>query len=236
MKQTQTQKQTQLTKEKQRMIKHIGKHNERKIVIVYREVPNEPHMALVVYSDVLPGEVHDPVMKVLENEGQSAKALADAFHKATLPDGRNMLGALHSEGWLKKVQTSQIAVIANATSNVRLDELNSIINEMETGAEAQQRLQELDNSRGLVEPKGRDVGTPANTPQAAPVSQGAGALTDADIANNLVEQAKTMETNAKSMVAEAKRLRAEAKDLAPKKKAAPKASGVKKTTAKKTVH
>jgi len=212
------------------MIKHIGKHNERKIVIVYREVPNEPHMALVVYSDVLPGEVHDPVMKVLENEGQSAKSLADAFHKAKLPDGRNMLGALHGEGWLKKVQTNQIAVVANATSNVRLDELNSIINEMETGAEAQARLQELDNSRGLVDPvEGRDVGTPA------PVAAG-GALTDADIANNLLEQAKTMETNAKSMVAEAKRLRAEAKDLAPKKKAAPKATGVKKTNAKKTVH
>ena len=214
------------------MIKHIGKHNERKIIIVYREVPDQTHMALVVYSDVLPGEVHDPVMKVLENEGQSAKSLADAFHKAKLPDGRNMLGALHGEGWLKKVQTNQIAVVANATSNVRLDELNSIINEMETGAEAQARLQELDNSRGLVDPaEGRDVGTPAPAPVAA-----GGALTDADIANNLLEQAKTMETNAKSMVAEAKRLRAEAKDLAPKKKAAPKATGVKKTTAKKTVH
>lgn len=214
------------------MIKHVGRHNERKIIIVYREVPNQTHMALVVYSDVLPGDVHDPVMKVLENEGQATKSLADAFHKATLPDGRNMLGALHSEGWLKKVQTNQIAVIANATSNVRLDELNSIINEMETGADAQQRLAELDSSRGLVEPQGRDVGTPPT----APVPQSAGALTDADIATNLLEQAKTMETNAKSMVAEAKRLRAEAKDLTPKKKAAPKATGVKKTTAKKTVH
>lgn len=214
------------------MIKHVGRHNERKIVIVYREVPEQDHMALVVYSDVLPGDIHNPVMQVLEKEGQSQKSLADAFHKATLPDGRNMLGALHSEGYLKKVQTNQIVVTANATSNVRLDELNKIINEMETGAEAQERLAKLDNSRGLVDPAvGRELGAPP--PAVAPST--AGALTDADIANNLLEQANMMEANAKSMLEESKRLKAEAKEMAPKKKAAPKATGVKKTTAKKTV-
>lgn len=213
------------------MIKHVGQHNERKIVIVYREVPEQDHMALVVYSDVLPGVIHDPVMKVLENEGQSEKSLADAFHKATLPDGRNMLNALHSEGYLKKVQTNQIVVTANKTSNVRLDELNKIINEMATGADAQERLANLDNSRGLIDPNvGRELGAPP--PSTSPAG---GALTDTDIANNLIEQAKTMEMNAKSMLAESKRLKAEAKEMAPKKKAAPKATGVKKTTAKKTV-
>jgi len=213
------------------MIKHVGQHNERKIVIVYREVPDQDHMALVVYSDVLPGAIHDPVMKVLEDEGQAQKSLADAFHKATLPDGRNMLGALHSEGYLKKVQTNQIVVTANKSSSVRLDELNKIINEMEQGADAQERLAKLDESRGLVDPAvGRELGAPP--PTTAPAGS---ALTDADIANNLLDQANTMERNAKSMLAESKRLKAEAKEMAPKKKAAPKATGVKKTTAKKTV-
>jgi len=212
------------------MIKHVGKHNDRKIIIVYREVPTEPHMALVVYSDVLPGPVHDPVMKVLENEGQQQKSLADAFHRATLPDGRNMLGALHSEGWLKKVQTNQIAVLANQTSNVRLDELNKIINEMESGDDARKRLEELDASRGL-QTRSRDVGEPATAPSQVPAG---GALSDADIANNLLEQAKMMEANAKSMLEESKRLKAEAKDMMPKKKTAPKATGVKKATTAKT--
>jgi hypothetical protein len=214
------------------MIKHVGRHNERKIIIVYREVPEQDHMALVVYSDVLPGDIHNPVMQVLENEGQAQKSLADAFHKATLPDGRNMLGALHGEGYLKKVQTNQIVVMANSTSNVRLDELNRIINEMETGAEAQERLANLDNSRGLVDPAvGRELGAP---PPNMPAPLTGGALTDADIANNLLEQAKVMEVNAKSMLEESKRLKAEAKELTPKK-TAPKATGVKKTAVKKTV-
>ena len=122
-------------------------------------------------------------MKVLEDEGQAQKSLADAFHKATLPDGRNMLGALHSEGYLKKVQTNQIVVTANKSSNVRLDELNKIINEMEQGADAQERLAKLDESRGLVDPAvGRELGAPP--PTTAPAGS---ALTDADIANNLLD-------------------------------------------------
>jgi len=215
------------------MIKHVGRHNERKVIIVYREVPEQDHMALVVYSDVLPGKIHDPVMKVLENEGQAQNSLADAFHKATLPDGRNMLGALHGEGYLKKVQTSQIIVTANATSNARLDELNKIINEMATGEAAKTRLQKLDGERGLLNPEarmGRELGAPPAT--TAPTT--AGALSDADIANSLLEQANAMEASAKSMLEESKRLKAEAKGLTPKK-TAPKATGVKKPAVKKTV-
>jgi len=215
------------------MIKHVGRHNERKIIIVYREVPDQDHMALVVYSDVLPGDIHNPLMKVLEVEGQQEKSLADALHKATLPDGRNMLGALHSEGYLKKVQTNQIVVVANATSNVRLDELNKIVNEMEAGDDAKSRLQNLDNNRGLVDPAvGRELGAPPE--RNVPAVPATTALSDSDIANNLLKQANEMEVSAKSMLAESKRLKAEAKELTPKK-ATPKATGVRKTPAKKTV-
>ena len=31
--------------------KHVGKHNNKKIVVLWRQVPNENHMALVTYSD-----------------------------------------------------------------------------------------------------------------------------------------------------------------------------------------
>jgi hypothetical protein len=36
------------------MIKHVGKHNQKRVAIVYRTVPDEDHMALVVYSESLP--------------------------------------------------------------------------------------------------------------------------------------------------------------------------------------
>ena len=47
------------------MIKHIGKHGDRKVAIVFREVPGEEHMALVVYPETLPISFHDAIMKVI---------------------------------------------------------------------------------------------------------------------------------------------------------------------------
>ena len=47
------------------MIKHVGRHNNQKIVILFRKVPGEDHMALVTYSDLLPRMYHDEVMKQL---------------------------------------------------------------------------------------------------------------------------------------------------------------------------
>ena len=35
-------------------IRHIGKHGDRKIAILYRQVPGEDHMCLVVQPDILP--------------------------------------------------------------------------------------------------------------------------------------------------------------------------------------
>ena len=49
------------------MIKHVAKHNQKRAVIAYREIPNEEHMALIVYSDTLPRALHDDLMKCLES-------------------------------------------------------------------------------------------------------------------------------------------------------------------------
>ena len=77
------------------MLKHIGKHNGKKVVLLWRKVPNEAHMALVAYSDALPNMIHDEVMRVLESPvGQNAKELSDALFRATMADGRK-IGRAH---------------------------------------------------------------------------------------------------------------------------------------------
>ena len=53
------------------MIKHVGRHNNQKVVVVFREVPGEAHMALVVYSDNIPSQIHDDIMSVLEPKGST---------------------------------------------------------------------------------------------------------------------------------------------------------------------
>ena len=229
------------------MIKHVGKHNGKKIVLLWRRVPNENHMALVAYSDTLPRMIHDEVMKALESAiGQNAKELSDVLFRTTMADGRNALEVMHKEGFIKKAPTSQILITPTAKSSVRLDELNDILDEMEKGEEAIKRLQDIDSNTGMTSKKrtreGREVGMPPNntsmsrtnidvdaTDSAAAYLKGAlseGVLGDQDIAAQRLAQAEQMQKQAAQLLAEAKRLTEEANSLLP-------AKNVKTTRAKK---
>jgi len=212
------------------MLKHIGRHGDRKVVIAYNTVPSEDHMCLIIYSDSLPTMMHDEVMKVLESAaGQSAKVLADALHRNILPDGANTLGTLHRNGWLKKVQTKQVIVTPNAKTSIRLDELNDAIAKIEVGGEGAKKMAELDATRGFNDPgkqKGRDLGEPAKVEQKSVNTNEA--LTDADLAKLNLTQAASMEAQAKTLLAEAKRLKEEAKQFV-----STKAKNVRTTNAKK---
>jgi hypothetical protein len=200
------------------MIKHVGKHNQRRVAIVYREVPDETHMALVMYTDSLPSLVHDESMKVLESEiGQNSKELADALFRHTLADGTNCLTTIHKGGWLKKVPTNQVIVTPTVNSTCRLDELNTLLRKMEEGEDAIKQLEEMDRNRGIKGvSEGRDVGTPASLATSS-ADIGGDVLTDDVLAKQRLDQATKMEAEAKSLLAEAKRLKEEAKSLTPTK-------------------
>ena len=229
------------------MIKHVGKHNNKKIVLLWRRVPNEAHMCLVAYSDTLPRLIHDELMKCLESAiGQNAKELSDVLFRTTMADGRNLLEVMHKEGFIKKAPTSQVLITPTAKSSVRLDELNDILDEMDKGEEALKRMAEIDAGAGMSGKKrvkeGREVGMPPNntsmsrtnidvdaTDSAAAYLKGAlseGVLGDADIAAQRQSQADAMKAQAAQLLAEAKRLESEAQSLAP-------AKNVKTTRAKK---
>ena len=219
------------------MIKHIGKHGDRKVAIVFREVPGEEHMALVVYPETLPISFHDAIMKVIESPvGQQADNLGDALFRSLLSDGRPMLQTLHVEGMIKKVQTKNITVTPTATSHVKLDEMNAILREMKMGEDAVKRLAELDSQRGMTgavrrkDDFGREVGAPNDRLRGAQVagSDAAKALDDRSIAGDLMAQAQKMEREAKGLIAEAARLAKEAAALAGGDGARPKAGRPKK--------
>ena len=229
------------------MIKHVGRHNNKKIVLLWRKVPNETHMALVLYSDTLPRMIHDEVMKQLESPvGQNAKELSDVLFRTVMADGRNCLEALHREGFIKKVPTAQILITPTTKSSVRLDELNSILDEMDKGEEAVKRLQEIDQQAGMAPQRkireGREVGMPPNNASVSRTNQDVDAtasaaayikgiipddavLTDADLAAQRQAQAEQMKKQAQELLAEASRLETEANELSP--------TNVKPTRAKK---
>ena len=193
--------------------RHVGKHGDRKVAIVFREVPNEVHMCLVTYTETLNQHVHDPLIKCIESDiGQNSEHLADALNRTYAKDGRPILQVLHLEGQLKKVQTSAIVMTPSPNQTIRLDELNKILDEMQQGESAVKRLQELDDSRGMQDPA--DVVRRMRGNQ-NPVTPTGDALGDASLAKQRLEQAQKMEREAKGLLAEAKRLTDEAKSLAP---------------------
>jgi hypothetical protein len=161
------------------MIKHVGRSGERKVVVVFNEVPNEPHMCIAIYPDLLQQQMHDDLMKAIEStEGQAAENLGDALGSKYFSDGSVILNRLHNESMLKKIQCEQIILTPTPQSHVRLDEMNKILNEMKTGQEAVDRLAKLDSEAGMsgkqvqrdamgrrVNERNMDIGGPgANVP------------------------------------------------------------------------
>jgi len=212
------------------MIKHVGRQGDKKVVVVFREVPGEDHMALVVYPDQLQQNLHDDLMNAIQSaKGQAAKDLGDALHGITGTNGKTILNTLHGERFMKKIRTQDILMIPQPNNpGVRLDELNTIIRDLDTGSDAAGKLAELDANAGIADPQKKAAGV-----QAAMAATGGtpGLLTDEAIAQNLVKQADQMRTQIASLEAEATRLMEEAQGLNPALK--PKAKRGRKPAAKK---
>ena len=205
-------------------MKHVGKHGDRKVCVLFRQVPGEDHMCLIIYPETIQVVWQDAVQKVLESDmGQQAEQLADALHRSYLPDGRPILETLHQERMIKKVRTSDIIMTPNGNSKIRLDELNKMLNEMKQGEDAVKRMAENDASRGMVAPEVKRAAeakykaeqAQKSAPQAPFQAPQEGALSDRDIASNMVFQAKKMELEAKAMIAEAARMKKDAQRMDP---------------------
>lgn len=190
--------------------KHVGEHNGKKVIIVQRSMPApEEHLAAVIYSQIIPSKYHDDIMSVLQSdEGQQAKEFMDIMNRRMLSNGGNMLVTMVNEGYIKKAQTNQVIVKPNANSALRLDELNKLLKEAGTGAEAIRKLEELDRQQGRRDPIKINAPMPAG-------AQSDGVLDDSKLAESYLSQATRMRSEAKTLLAEAERLEGEAKTLNP---------------------
>jgi len=113
-------------------MKHVGKmkHNNTKVVVIYRTLPGDPHNALVVASSSLGESYHDALMNLVQDpSGQSANEFAEILSVRKFPDGNNMLAWLHTYGHLKKVPTNSVIMTPTPKASVALNELNILIAE-----------------------------------------------------------------------------------------------------------
>jgi hypothetical protein len=209
-------------------LRHVGKHGDRKVAVIFREVPGEPHMCLVAYTEILNQHIHDPLIKCIESDiGQNSENLADALNRTHTKDGHIILQKLHAEGMLKKVNTEMIVMTPAPNVKIKLNELNKILDEMKMGEEATKKLAEMDASLGMQDAaqvarrmRGDKLPQQINENRApvAPVKgSSSDALGDSQLANSLRQQAQKMHNEAQGLLAESQRLLKEAASLDPVK-------------------
>jgi len=200
-----------------RNIKHVGQivNTQKRCVVVFRELPDDPNQCLVVDTDALPDWMHDDVINASESPGAQASAnFYEYAERTVMADGTNMLQALHKTGRLLKTPTDNVKMTPNNAVSIGLTELNNIIREQSGGAPV---VTPDDTQSNMV---GKDVAdTTSETVNENTVPQSQEAMDPQDLAKSLLAQAKTFEQEAKS-------LKKQAYDLAPNLKPGPK-----KTTA-----
>lgn len=192
-------------------LKHVGKikNTGAKILVVFRTLPGESNMALVIPTANLPDQYHDALIQLVESDqAQSTNEFGEIMFIRRFPDGRPMLQAMQADGRLQKTPTSLVTMTPTLSDSIQLDELNSII--------AAQKNCAVDDLANFVTGGRSNIDTTSETLQqetaTIETSQDQPApLTDKDLAKNYRSQAD-------SLYKEAARLRKQADELDPPQK------------------
>ncbi len=196
--------------------KHVGKikNTGNKCLVVFRTLPGESNMALVVETATLPDSYHNALIDLVDgDQSQDAFEFGEMLFVRPFPDGRPMLRGLQADGRLKKVATDNVVMTPTPNSEISLAQLNVLISEQKNST-----IDELctfvkggPNDPGLVDSRKINKETPVKeTTQKAQAADNQ-VLTDADIARSYRSQAD-------AMYKEAARLRKQADELDPPKK------------------
>jgi len=190
-------------------LKHVGRltTNNRKLIVAYKTIPNDPNNALVVHTESLDADMHDSLMKLVESaSGQESVELADAMARTRIPDGRIMLAAFHTTGKLTKVPTNIVELTPNNKTAVLLSDVNQAI------ADAKGiTIEELSLANTTTQQTATQEQPMSTLPSDEPVSSNEQVLDDDQLAASYRSQAD-------AMFKEAKRLREMAEELVPTKK------------------
>ena len=196
-------------------MKHIGRvaNTGLKCVVVFRQIYDEngnvtdDKHCLVVETERLPDMEHDDVVRVVESDaGQEATEFYEIAHRSMFSDGRPMLQAMHNAGLLKKYPTTQIDLTPNSNTVVKLSEVNEIIKKQASG------MSNADIANTMVDdtdspPRNHTTLNPTQTiNEAVPTQEQP--MDDTALAQQMLDQATTYES-------EVKRLREEAYSMAP---------------------
>jgi len=186
------------------VMKHVGKVGEKPVVVVFREVPNEPDNALIVETGTLEPDQHDALMNVIQSpEAQESNNVSEVLHRRTFPDGSNMLTSLHYSKKITKVPVNLVSLTPTPSQAVALEEVNAEIRKIEAGSNPPLNTE--------VDPATLETDPTLAAEQSAPVSSD----DPLEVAKGILQQAMLMEEDVKAMQRDIDLKKAEAYNMAP---------------------
>jgi len=189
-------------------LKHVGRviATKKKCIVVYRTLPGDAHNCLIVPTENLPDSYHDSLINLVEsNAGQDAYEFAEVMARTNFPDGSVMLSALHAQGRLLKVGTSDIEMTPTNSNTIVLSELNQII--------AEQRGVPVDELS--LKPNTPEVKQAEETVVTPTVAETVAPTVTANVTLTPESQAKQFRSEADRLSKQAAELRRQAEALVP---------------------
>ena len=204
-------------------LKHVGRlfNTDRRIVVAFRQLPQDKDHCLVIDTDAMPDRYHDDFMSTVEEDrAQETWDFYKVMERSMLSDGENMLQGAHKRGWLQKEPCGNVVLTPDNVSKVKLTDLNaklggwdakahdaSLSSAAKAEAAGKAGRKSVNKDVQATEVEVQELASitemPSNTGDQSP-----GVLGDTELANRLLAQASGMQT-------EAERLREEAYTLDP---------------------
>mgnify|MGYP001128254008 FL=1 len=189
-------------------------NNQRRVIVAYKVLPGDPDHCVVVTTENLEAGDHDALIQLVESPaGQEADDLATVMMRTQLSDGSNMLARFHTTGKMVKAKTSEIEMIPNQNTSIKLSELNEVI--------AQQKGVTVADL-AVKGPDGQTV-QPANAEPTITADQMAAEIVQPVAEDGVISDealAKKYRSDADRLSKEAAELRRQAEELVPTKKKA----------------
>jgi DNA-binding transcriptional MerR regulator len=184
---------------------HVGRveNTGRRCLVVFREVYDEkgniiePDKCLVVETDTLPDFAHQDLMSIVESEpAQREGEFFNVLARTRLSNGDIALQWLHSQGRLRKYDTSNITLLPNSNSKISLSTLNRIL-ELQKAGYSDNDIERIlkDNSDSAKSVKPIEPTKAVDEP-----------LTDEKLAESFLSQAKTLLEQAEKLQSDAYKL------------------------------
>ena len=109
--------------------KHVGRnHLGTRLVVVFREIPDDEEHCLVVETDSLPEMYHDQLIHEVDSrDAQQTVNLYEILQRRTFGDGGQMLNTLHQRGFIRKLEVSQVEMVPMPNRPVALSLVNEQI-------------------------------------------------------------------------------------------------------------